>query len=176
MHSASHHLATALFAAVTASGCVHPDLARFEREAREVETHLSTFDTLDYDVFTHQKWDRLHESHAADVVVHWPDGHQTKGIDVHIEDLKALFVYAPDTRIQVHSVKFGSGEWTSVVGIMEGTFTRPLPKGDGTFVQPNGKSFKLVMNTVSHWKDGVMDEEYLFWDNQTYLQQLGLIP
>jgi len=27
---------------------------------------------------------------------------------------------------------------------------------------------------VSHWKDGVMDFEYLFWDNATYNRQLGL--
>jgi hypothetical protein len=30
------------------------------------------------------------------------------------------------------------------------------------------------MATVGHWKDGVMDEEYLFWDNQTYMKQIGL--
>src|SRR2546425_12761433 len=91
---------------------------------QSVKAHIVTFDTLDFDVFTHQKWDRLHESHSRDIIVHWPDGHQTRGIDKHIEDLKAMFVYAPDTRIEVHPVKFGSGEWTSVIGVMEGTFTR----------------------------------------------------
>jgi hypothetical protein len=30
------------------------------------------------------------------------------------------------------------------------------------------------MSTVSHWKDGAMDEEYLFWDNQSFMQQIGL--
>jgi hypothetical protein len=30
------------------------------------------------------------------------------------------------------------------------------------------------MNTVGRWKDGVMVEEYLFWDNQTYMKQIGL--
>ena len=86
-------------------------LAKYEADERAVNTHIATFDTLDFDVFTHQKWDRLHESHSQDVIVHWPDGHQTKGIDKHIEDLKAMFVYAPDTRIEVHSVKFGSGDY-----------------------------------------------------------------
>ena len=78
-----------------------------------VSTRLATFDDLDFNVFTHQKWDQLQRSHSKDIVVHWPDGHQTRGIDKHIEDLKAMFVYAPDTRIQVHPVKFGSGDWTS---------------------------------------------------------------
>lgn len=61
------------------------------------QAQIATFDTLDFDVFTNQKWDRLHESHSTDVIVHWPDGHQTKGIEKHIEDLKVMFVYAPDT-------------------------------------------------------------------------------
>ncbi|RKG91931.1 ester cyclase [Corallococcus terminator] len=150
------------------------ELERYQQAEAQVATHLSTFDTLDFDVFTHQKWDQLQHSHAQDIIVHWPDGHQTQGIDVHIADLQAMFVYAPDTRIQVHPIQLGSGEWTSVVGIMEGTFTQPMPQPDGTSIAPTGKSFKLVMNTVARWKDGVMAEEYLFWDNQSYLQQLGL--
>ena len=64
--------------------------------------NLKTFDDLDFDVFTNQKWDRLKESHAQDIKVYWPDGHMTQGIDTHIEDLKKLFVYAPDTRIKEH--------------------------------------------------------------------------
>ena len=143
-------------------------------EKRQVASHIATFDTLDFDVFTHQKWDRLHESHAKDIVVHWPDGHQTKGIERHIEDLKAMFVYAPDTRIQVHPVKIGDGPWTSVIGVMEGTFTKPMPVGGGKTIPPTGKAFKLTMCTVGHWVNGVMDEEYLFWDNQTYMRQIGL--
>jgi hypothetical protein len=31
------------------------------------------------------------------------------------------------------------------------------------------------MCTVGHWKNGVMDEEYLFWDNLTYLKQIGVM-
>jgi hypothetical protein len=82
-----------------------------------VEEHLNTFDDLDFDVFSNQKWTRLHESHSKDVKVNWPDGHSTLGIEKHIEDLKAMFVYAPDTSIKVHPVKFGSGEYTSVIGV-----------------------------------------------------------
>lgn len=151
-------------------------LAKYEAGERAVKAHIVTFDTLDFDVFTHQKWDRLHESHSKDIIVHWPDGHQTKGIERHIEDLKAMFVYAPDTRIQVHPIKFGSGAWTSVIGVMEGTFTKPMPAGEGKSIPPTGKAFNLTMCTVGHWKGGVMDEEYLFWDNQTFMKQVGLAP
>ena len=142
--------------------------------AHTVQANLATFDDLDFNVFSSQKWDQLPRSHAKDILVHWPDGHTTRGIEKHIEDLKAMFVYAPDTRIKVHPVKFGSGEWTSVIGEMEGTFTKPMPAGGGKTIAPTGKTFKLPMCTVGRWQNGVMVEEYLFWDNQTYMKQLGL--
>jgi len=150
-------------------------IGQFQAAEKLVAEHLATFDELDYVVFTQQQWTRLHESHAKDVIVHWPDGHFTKGIEKHIEDLKAMFVYAPDTRIKVHTVKLGQGEWTAVIGIMEGTFSKPMPTADGKTIPPTGKPYKITMCTVGHWKDGVMDEEYLFWDNLTYLKQIGVM-
>jgi hypothetical protein len=151
-----------------------PTQKKYEAEAKAVAQNLATFDELDYVVFTQQQWQRLHESHSNDVIVHWPDGHSTQGIEKHIEDLKAMFVYAPDTRIKVHTVKLGQGEWTAVIGVMEGTFSQPMPIGDGKTIPPTGKPYKITMCTVGHWKDGVMNEEYLFWDNQTFMKQIGL--
>jgi len=139
-----------------------------------IAKNLVTFDTLDYTVFSNQQWVRLHESHAKNIKVNWPDGHFTIGIERHIADLSAMFVYAPNTQIKEHPIRFGAGNMTCVIGVMTGTFTKPMPIGDGKFIQPTGKSFKLPMCTVGIWKDGVMIEEYLFWDNQTYMNQLGL--
>ncbi len=141
-----------------------------------MEKNLATFDTLDFTVFSNQEWVRLHESHSADIVVNWPDGHHTNGIEKHIEDLKAMFVYAPDTRIKEHPIRISSanGEWTCVTGVMEGTFTKPMPVGKGKTIKPTGKAFKLTMCTIGHWKAGIMIEESLFWDNQTYMSQIGL--
>jgi SnoaL-like polyketide cyclase len=140
----------------------------------DVQKNLATFDTLDYDVFSNQKWDRLKESHAPNVKVVWPDGHFTTGIEKHIEDLKGLFVHAPDTRIKEHPVAFGVGNMTVVEGVFEGTFTKPMPDGKGGFIQPTGKAFKMPMATIGFWKDGTMYEEHLFWDNATYAKQIGL--
>ncbi len=140
----------------------------------EEKLQLERFDDLDYNVFSGQKWDQLGNSHDQDIVVHWPDGHTTQGIEVHIEDLKAMFVYAPDTHIKEHPIRIACGEWTSVMGIMEGTFTEPMPAAEGKTLPPTGKSFKLPMVTIGHWRDGKMDEEWLFWDNQTFIRQIAL--
>lgn len=153
---------------------VTKELKKYTDEKATIEKNLKTFDELDFVIFTNQEWTRFHESHAKDIKVYWPDGHFTTGLEKHIEDLKALFVYAPDTAIRVHPVKIGSGDFTAVTGFMTGTFTKPMPIGDGKFIQPTGKKFNVPMCTVGHWKDGVMIEEYLYWDNATYMNQIGL--
>lgn len=160
------------------AGCSTRDadeLKRFTDERAAIEKNLAVFDTLDFTVFSNQEWTRLHESHSKDVKVYWPDGHMTQGIEQHIQDLSAMFVYAPDTRIKIHPIRFGSGKYTAVTGVFEGTFTKPMPIGNGKFIKPTGKAVKMPMATLAIWENGVMVEEHLFWDNMTYMKQIGVI-
>jgi len=141
--------------------------------------NLAKFDDLDFRVYTGQQWQDLHKSHTKDVVVHWPDGHTTKGIEKHIEDLKYMWTFAPDNRIKEHPVRFGTadGQWTAVTGWLEGTFTKPMVLPDGKTIQPTGKAYRIPMATIGHWnKDGIMFEEFLFWDNGEFMKQIGLAP
>jgi hypothetical protein len=138
--------------------------------------NLRNFDDLDFRVYTGQQWEDLHKSHAQDIVVHYPDGHTTKGIPDHIKELKFMWTFAPDNRITEHPVRFGTadGEWTAVMGHLDGTFTKPMVLADGKVIQPTGKAYHLPMATLGHWnKQGTMSEEYLFWDNATLMQQIG---
>ncbi|MFF4693264.1 ester cyclase [Streptomyces sp. NPDC001307] len=145
------------------------DLTRAERQ------HLETFDELDFVVISHAEWDRLGESHAKNVRVHWPDGHYTDGLDRHVEDLKALFVWAPDLSIESHPLRVAKNELTAVTGVFHGTFSRPMPDGKGGFIQPTGKKFSINLCTVGIWnRKGAMDEEFLFYDNLTFYRQIGL--
>ena len=160
-------------ASANASGA--PQQQALGDSARMIAQNLMKFDTLDFDVFSNQKWDRLKESHAPDITVSWPDGHDTHGIEKHIEDLKGMFVALPDLKIAEHPIKIANGHWTAVTGRMVGTFSKPMAIGNGKFAQPTGKKLDMTMATIGHWTDaGVMDHEWLFWDNQTYLKQLGL--
>ena len=143
----------------------------------ELKQNLANFDDLDFRVYTNQQWQDLHKSHTKDVIVHWPDGHTTKGIERHIEDLKFMFTFAPDNRIMEHPVRFGTAdaEWTAVTGWLEGTFTKPMALPGGKSIQPTGKAYRIPMATIGHWnKDGIMFEEYLFWDNGEFMKQIGL--
>ncbi|QTZ93121.1 ester cyclase [Streptomyces auratus] len=137
--------------------------------------HLKVFDELDFVVYSGQQWDRIAESHTQNIRVHWPDGHYTDGIDRHIADMKSQFVWAPDTRITEHPIRIAKDNLTSVTGVMQGTFTRPMPDGKGGTIQPTGKKFSINMATVGIWnRNAVMEEEFLFWDNLTFYQQIGL--
>ena len=103
--------------------------------------------------------------------------HTTKGIPDHIKELKFMWTFAPDNRITEHPVRFGTAdaEWTAVMGFLDGTFTKPMTLADGTVIQPTGKAYHLPMATLGHWnKQGVMAEEYLFWDNAALMKQIGV--
>jgi hypothetical protein len=182
-------LAVALLAGTSGLALAQPSsradaaqIAALKQQVRAVaqtrkteQANLANFDDLDFNVYSGQKWEELGKSHAQDITVHWPDGRVTKGIAAHIEDLKGMFVFAPDTRIKEHPIRIASGEWTAVSGAIEGTFTKPMPIGEGKSIEPTGKTYKLGMVTIGHWnKAGVMDEEWLMWDNQSFMKQLGL--
>jgi predicted ester cyclase len=150
------------------------DLQQLGDEKTHAEKNLQAFDAYAVEVFNGQQWDRLGETHAPDVVVHWPCGYQTQGIQAHKESLAFMFVYAPDTRIQSQAVKIGSGDYTAVTGVMTGTFSQPMPKNDGGAIEPTGKQFSLNTCTVGRWQDGVMVEKWYYYDNAAYLRQMGI--
>lgn len=145
-----------------------------EPQTPAVENNLKLFDKLDFDVWSNQKWDEVGESHTDDVIVTWPDGHETKGLEKHIEDMKKMFVFAPDVKIAEHPIRFGSGSWTTATGVMKGTFSKPMPIGEGKSIAPTNKSFAVGMVTVGHWVNGKMDHEWLFYDNADFMQQIGV--
>lgn len=62
-------------------GCASNDnLADLAKKQRIEKVQLETFDDLNFNVFSGQKWDQLGKSHAKNVIVHWPDGRTTTGI------------------------------------------------------------------------------------------------
>ena len=138
--------------------------------------HLRTFDELDLEIFLVHDWPRFAESHAPDVKVHWPDGHTTEGLDAHVADIQAMIEWAPDTRVTSHPVRIAMNDYTAVTGVMAGTFTRPMPDGNGGHIPPTGRSFAITMTTIGLWnrRHGYLDQEFLFWDNQSFNQQIGL--
>jgi ketosteroid isomerase-like protein len=57
---------------------------------------------------------------------------------------------------------------------MTGTFTGPLELPDGIRIEPTGKSFEVSFATIARWRAGKIVEEYLKYDNASFMQQVGL--
>jgi hypothetical protein len=102
----------------------------------EERAHLETFDALDFEVFSNQDWARLGESHARNIRAHFPDGHYTDGIEKHIEDIAGWFEWAPDLRIDAHPLRLAKDNLTAVTGVLKGTFSKPMPDGEGGTIAP----------------------------------------
>ena len=71
------------FTTTTVQAQMDKSLSCWDKTGSKV--NLENFDDLDFNVFTDQKWDQVSNSHGKDIIVHWPDGRTTKGIDAHIQ-------------------------------------------------------------------------------------------
>jgi hypothetical protein len=150
------------------------ELKRFTDERAITDLRLAKFDSLDFDYYNNQKWDMLARSHADNIKCYYPDGSITNGLSSHIDQLKPMFVFAPDTKCKRHVAGFGNGDWAGVIEEVEGTFSMPMPIGNGKTIAPTGKHFKFLLGTVGRWgPDAKMTEEYLFWDNHSIMRQIG---
>ena len=110
----------------------------------QVSAHLQSMDDLDFTGWNNADWyGEFARHHTDDVIVDWKGQPVTHGIDEHIAAMKAYVESAGGTppRITSHPIKFGSGEWTCVVGEFEG----------------GGR-----MVTVARWRNGAIAEEYIW--------------
>ena len=110
----------------------------------QVEANLKGMDDLDFDGWNNADWDGVFAHHHTDDVHVESKGQEpTHGIGEHIEAMKAFVDSVGGTPPQItsHPIRFGSGEWTCVVGEFEG----------------GGR-----MVTVARWHDGAIAEEYIW--------------
>src|ERR1700741_2475371 len=109
-----------------------------------ISANLQRMDDLDFPGLNGADWHGVFAApHTDDVLVDWKGQPVTHGIEEHIAAMEAYVDSAGGTPPQITSppIKFGSGEWTCVVGEFEG----------------GGR-----MVTVARWKDGAIAEEYIW--------------
>ena len=111
----------------------------------QVDRNIHDMDELDFVGWNNADWTGVFsEHHTDDVLVDWKGQPTTHGLQQHIDAMKAYVEQngggAPP-QIASHPIKFGSGEWTCVVGEF----------ADG------GR-----MVTVAKWRDGAIAEEYIW--------------
>ena len=123
-------------------------------------------------------WDTFDAYHdQSDVVVYWPgrESTPTLGGPDHRAESERFCAAFPDNKVKhPYDILFGEGEYTAFLAPFTGTFTERLELPDGTVIEPTGKSFEVMFSTIAHWRDGLIVEEYLKYDNGLFLQQSGL--
>ena len=122
-----------------------------------------------------ETFDAYHDQ--SDVVVYWPgrESTPTLGGPDHRAESERFCAAFPDNKVKhPYDILFGEGEYTAFVAPFTGTFTGRLELPDGTVIDPTGKSFEVMFSTIARWRDGRIVEEYLKYDNGSFLQQIGL--
>ena len=88
----------------TATPSDSAELAEIKAKEAQEKKNLEVFDDLDFNVYSGQHWDQFTRSHSQGILVHYPDGHTTTGLEPHLVELKPQFVFAPDTRSRSASI------------------------------------------------------------------------
>ena len=110
----------------------------------QVDRNLKGMDDLDFDGWNNADWNGVFaRHHSDDVLVDLKGQEPARGVDQHIDAMKAFVesVGGAPPRIDSHPIAFGSGEWTCVIGEFE----------DGS-----------PMVSAAKWHDGAIAEEYIW--------------
>jgi hypothetical protein len=73
-----------------------------------------------------------------------------------------------------YPIRFGSGDWITVVTNATGTFTGEMTLPDGTVIAPTGKAFDVEFGQTTKWHGDRLIVISAFWDPALQQQQLGL--
>jgi len=87
---------------------------------------------------------------------------------------EAFRIAAPDNRLEVLHT-FEAGDTIIVEGVYSGTHTGPLASPEGT-IPATGRSFSFPYVDILQARDGKFVSHRIYWDNFTFLSQLGLMP
>ncbi|MGH8080211.1 MAG: ester cyclase [Lysobacter sp.] len=125
------------------------------------------------------------DAHTPDVLVYQPGSLQPRhGRNAHQADMHTLFEVFPDIKLGPvkpdglvdYKMQVADGNWMAAISHMTGTFEKTLPFGAGKIIQPNGKRFGVDLATIARMTDeGMIAEEYLFYDQFLMFQQLELV-
>jgi steroid delta-isomerase-like uncharacterized protein len=101
-------------------------------------------------------------------------GAKLHGIDQVIDWYRIFIKAFPDIKHEVvRTLTFG--DMAAVEVRATGTQTGPLVSPAGE-IPPSGEKIELYFVTLTNIVDGKIKKETCYWDNQTFLTQLGLFP
>lgn len=136
-------------------------------------SHLKELASDHYTAINSGDIDAVMAHYAPDVESTTPNG-ELKGAGAVRMFQEVFHTAAPDARIEaLHT--FEDGDTVIIEGMYSGTHTGPLVSPDGT-VPPTDRAFKFTFVEILQYSGGLIHSQRLYWDNVTFLTQLGLLP
>ena len=113
--------------------------------------------------------------YADDAVAIGPDGQEYKGPEAIVGYMKEFFEAFPGATYEsLGAFESGNTAWDE--GRFSGTNTGPLAMPDGTTLPATGKTITLRGADIATVEDGLITSHRFYFDNLSFLAQLGLMP
>jgi steroid delta-isomerase-like uncharacterized protein len=109
----------------------------------------------------------------SDVVTQTPNG-TLQGVAEFRGLMDAFWTAAPDSRHRIVRAT-ETGDTIVVEGVYSGTHTGSLASPQGP-IPATGQAFAFPYADVFQVRDGKVASHAIYWDNMTFLGQLGLLP
>jgi hypothetical protein len=98
------------------------------------------------------------------------------GRAAHAAMVQQMFRVFPDVHVanDPYPVRFGSGDWITVITRTTGTFSGEMVLPDGTVIPPTSKTFDVDFGQTSKWDGNKLIAISAFWDSALQAKQIGL--
>ena len=138
--------------------------------------HLIELMTKGDDAFNARDWDAVDTVHHPDMVAYITGlADPIYGSEAHSAAMQQFLRSFPDMHVNTpYPLRFGSGDWITVVTNVTGTFAGEMTLPDGTVIAPTGKAFDLEFGQTTKWDGDRLIVISAFWDAALQARQLSL--
>ena len=138
--------------------------------------HLIELMTKGDDAFNARDWDAVDTVHHPDMVAYITGlADPIYGSEAHSAAMQQFLRSFPDMHVNTpYPLRFGSGDWITVVTNVTGTFAGEMTLPDGTVIAPTGKAFDLEFGQTTKWQGDRLIVISAFWDAALQARQLSL--
>ncbi len=150
-------------------------IIEYNQEKEISNTNLENFKELEMTAFNQRDFDRINDLFVSDVQIFQSGSFTNQGkVNNYLAELKLAFNIYPDLEVVEQPVLFSSGNWTASLSIYKGTWLNPIEILGGRTLEPTEKPFEIEIITLAKWEEGKIVEEHILYDNEDWMNQIGL--
>ena len=127
-----------------------------------------------YQAFNERDFSRAKDIYSPDVVTVEPGSGRIDGLDAFLAHTQVFLTAFPDAHLDMLTLTDGQHR-VVIEGTFAGTHTGPLPSPGGE-LPPTGRSLRLAICDVWEVEAGRVSRHHVYYDQMSFLTQLGLIP